>query len=202
LKEETSSILFQAQQQQPRLRFSNDPRASANTQSNSGLNLTEWIYEKPLKATPRTSSSQYIIVQPPNQAKSYGPVAFRIHDFTGKKEYYTTHQYFLSKRAVYLICWKLTDEDKGINEIHTWLLNIQTRAPGSPCILIGTFHDHLYKLKNYKEISSCLQRVIYERFIKPSENEICAYPPIWASIEVSSKTGTGFQIILFLQNNN
>ena len=53
------------------------------------------------------------------------------HDFvsvfpisTLQKEYYATHQYFLSKRSLYLVLWKLTDKD-GINTIQQWLVNIQ-----------------------------------------------------------------------------
>ena len=51
----------------------------------------------------------------------------------------------------------------------SWLINIQTRAPGAPVVIIGTHQDQLVKLKNYKEISCHLQRLIYERFIKPNE---------------------------------
>ena len=85
----------------------------------------------------------------------------------------------------------MSEEEKGINEIHHWLTNIQTRAPGSPVIIVGTHQDQLAKLKNYKEISNYLQRLIYERFVKPSsESETTsAYPPIMASVEISSKTG-------------
>ena len=85
----------------------------------------------------------------------------------------------------------LLNLQKGINEIHHWLTNIQTRAPGSPVIIVGTHQDQLAKLKNCKEISNYLQRLIYERFVRPSsESETTsAYPPIMASIEISSKTG-------------
>jgi GTPase SAR1 family protein len=124
--------------------------------------------------------------------KTLGPITFRTWDFAGQKEYYTTHQYFISKRALYLVCWKLSDEEKGIGEIHHWLSNIQTRAPGSPVILVGTHQDQLAKLKNYKEISNHLQRCIYERFVQTttdSDSSSAAFPPIMASVEVSSKTG-------------
>ena len=81
----------------------------------------------------------------------------------------------------------------------SWLINIQTRAPGVPVVIIGTHQDQLVKLKNYKEISCHLQRLIYERFIKPNEtNENCAYPPIWASIEFSSKTGFNIKQLAYL----
>ena len=108
-----------------------------------------------------------------------------------RKIYNFIFKYFISKRALYLVCWKLTEEEKGINEIHQWLSKIQTRSPGSPVIVVGTHQDQLSKLKNYKEISNYLQRLIYERFVRPTgENDsISPYPPIMASIEVSSKNG-------------
>jgi GTPase SAR1 family protein len=124
-------------------------------------------------------------------SKFFGPITFRTWDFAGQRDYYATHQYFISKRALYLVCWKLSEEEKGINEIHHWLSNIQTRAPGSPVIIVGTHQDQLARLKNYKDISNYLQRIIYERFVRPTgENEtISPYPPIMASIEISSKSG-------------
>ncbi|CAF0725854.1 unnamed protein product [Didymodactylos carnosus] len=57
----------------------------------------------------------------------YGPVTFRTWDFSGQREYYATHQYFFSRRALYLACWKISDDEKGINDIHQWLINIQVR---------------------------------------------------------------------------
>jgi len=36
-------------------------------------------------------------------------------------------QYFLSKRSLYLVVWKMTDGKKGMNEIQQWLINIQAR---------------------------------------------------------------------------
>lgn len=48
-------------------------------------------------------------------------------DFAGQKEYYATHQYFLSKRSLYLVLWRITDGVKGIDEIFHWLVNIQVR---------------------------------------------------------------------------
>ena len=52
-------------------------------------------------------------------------VVFRTWDFGGQREYYATHQYFLSKRSLYLVVWRLTDGQKGVAEILQWLINIQ-----------------------------------------------------------------------------
>lgn len=39
--------------------------------------------------------------------------------------YYTTHQYFLSKRSLYLVVWRISDGKKGLAELLQWLGNIQ-----------------------------------------------------------------------------
>lgn len=101
--------------------------------STVGIEINEWTYERAKNAKP----IQDINVFMEQNYKNFGPITFRTWDFAGQKEYYTTHQYFISKRAVYLVCWKMTEQEKGINEIHHWLSNIQTRAPGSPCIIVG-----------------------------------------------------------------
>ena len=48
--------------------------------STVGVDIGDWTYEK-RGMTPN----------------SFGPVVFRTWDFGGQQEYYTTHQYFLSK---------------------------------------------------------------------------------------------------------
>lgn len=170
----------------------NSPGGSMNT-NNSSNNLSFnnpylYIYQQ------LENSTSSVAV---NANKYVGPITFRTWDFAGQREYYTTHQYFISRRAIYLVCWKLSEEEKGIDEIHQWLSNIQTRAPGSPVIIVGTHQDQLAKLKNYKEISNYLQRLIYERFVRPSaETEsTSAYPPVMASVEISSKTGHNVKLL-------
>lgn len=46
-----------------------------------------------------------------------------------QREYYATHQCFLSHRSLYIVMWKVTDGEKGVNEIEPWLLNIQVNHP-------------------------------------------------------------------------
>jgi GTPase SAR1 family protein len=52
-------------------------------------------------------------------------ISDRTWDFGGQREYYATHQYFLSKRSLYLVVWRIPDGQRGINEILHWLVNIQ-----------------------------------------------------------------------------
>ena len=77
--------------------------------STVGVDIGDWTYEKKTR----------------NQNQNFGPVVFRTWDFGGQQEYYTTHQYFLSRRSLYLVLWKIVDGEKGINEIQQWLINIQ-----------------------------------------------------------------------------
>ena len=85
--------------------------------STVGVDIGDWTFEKKERGT--------------NQ----GPVIFRTWDFGGQTEYYATHQYFLSKRSLYIVVWKITDGERGVNEIQQWLINIQARAPNSPVII-------------------------------------------------------------------
>ena len=187
---------------------SSNSSASSPNISTVGIDINEWVYEKPKSSRINLISqdqSPQLFQYPVDSiqaTKTFGPITFRTWDFGGQREYYSTHQYFISKRALYLVCWKLSEHEKGINEIHTWLSNIQTRAPGSPVIIVGTHQDQLTKLKNYKEISAHLQRIIYERFVLRGASGTCetnetsaAYPPIMASIEVSSKTGHNIKLL-------
>ena len=55
--------------------------------STVGVDIGEWTFEKRDRTSPAT----------------HGPVVFRTWDFGGQTEYYATHQYFLSKRSLYLV---------------------------------------------------------------------------------------------------
>jgi hypothetical protein len=56
-------------------------------------------------------------------------------------------------------------------------------------ILVGTHHDQIVKLKNYRQLSENFQSLIYQQFIDTSQNEKLGYPKVLDSIEISSKTG-------------
>ena len=60
-------------------------------------------------------------------------------DYAGQEVYYSTHQFFLSPRSVYLICFNLLDRD--LSKVEYWLNSVHTRARGSPILLVGTHVD-------------------------------------------------------------
>ncbi|UJR21881.1 hypothetical protein I4U23_024954 [Adineta vaga] len=137
------------------------------------LDISEWTYEK----TPRTT---------------LGPITFRVWDFGGQREFHSIYQYFFTRRTLYLICWKMTEYDQNehiFDTIHNILINIQTVAPGSSVIIVGTHHDQIVKLKNYRQLSDNFQSLIYQQFIDTSQSEKLGYPKVLDSIEISCKTG-------------
>ncbi|CAB0014704.1 unnamed protein product [Nesidiocoris tenuis] len=115
-------------------------------------------------------------------------------DFGGQREYYATHQYFLSKRSLYLVVWKIPDGQKGISEILQWLVNIQARAPNSPVLIVGTHYDMMqenYPLSRAED----LQQLIRDRFINVVDAEKCGLPRVIDTIEVSCKTRHNIRIL-------
>ncbi|ERL90816.1 hypothetical protein D910_08162 [Dendroctonus ponderosae] len=100
--------------------------------------------------------------------------------------YYATHQYFLSKRSLYLVVWKISDGHRGINEILQWLVNIQARAPNSPVIIVGTHYDVVQEFS--PNISEEYQQMIRDRFINIVDAEKMGLPRVLDTIEISCKT--------------
>ncbi|XP_070567306.1 leucine-rich repeat serine/threonine-protein kinase 1-like [Ptychodera flava] len=140
--------------------------------STVGVDVCDWTY-------PKYSTKS-----------KYGQVTFSTWDFGGQKEYYATHQYFLSKRSLYLLLWKITDGEKGVNELQQWLVNIQVRAPDSPVIIVGTHYDEVLRRKSYpREFWPELQKMIYKKFINIEEPEMHGLPWVLESIEVSCTRG-------------
>lgn len=100
---------------------------------------------------------------------------FRINiwDFGGQEIYHATHQYFLTKRSLYLLIWNArTDDD--IYWFDKWLNMINSLSNNSPILLIQNKIDER-------------QKKINEQLI------VTKYPNVVGFIDVSSKTGEGIK---------
>ncbi|XP_068156290.1 LOW QUALITY PROTEIN: leucine-rich repeat serine/threonine-protein kinase 1 [Drosophila tropicalis] len=145
-------------------------RANPNI-STVGVDIGTWICEK------RKRSPGY-----------HGPVVFRTWDFGGQKEYYSTHQYFLSKRSLYLVLWRITDAaHKGLTDLLQWLINIQARAPNSPVIIVATHFDLVGESISAQQAEH-FQQLIREKFIAIPDAEKIGLPRVIDSIEISCRT--------------
>ena len=171
--------------------------------STVGVDLYEWTYERrPLRGfrdRERSLSRSRMPVLQVATTQSFdndiGPITFRTWDFGGQREYYATHQYFLSKRSLYLVVWKITDGERGIDSLHSWLLNIQCRAPNSPVIIVGTHYD-LVKEYYPPFFSSDLQNMIRERYMTDAvDADKRGLPRVVASLEVSAKTRYNIRLL-------
>lgn len=145
--------------------------------STVGVDIGDWICEKKIRGN-----------------SPHGSVVFRTWDFGGQKEYYATHQYFLSKRSLYLVLWKITDGKRGLAEVLQWLGNIQARAPNSPVIIVGTHYDVVGDVFPAKKAEE-LQQLIRERFIVVTDAEKMGLPRVLDSIEVSCRTGHNIKLL-------
>ncbi|KAJ8302247.1 hypothetical protein KUTeg_021234 [Tegillarca granosa] len=62
-------------------------------------------------------------------------------DFAGQEEFYSTHQCYLSNRALYLVVYDIRKGPKEMELLKPWLANIHARAPECPVIIVGTHLD-------------------------------------------------------------
>ncbi|WP_420265852.1 COR domain-containing protein [Candidatus Magnetominusculus dajiuhuensis] len=62
-------------------------------------------------------------------------IKLNVWDFGGQEIYHSTHQFFLTKRSVYLLVWDARQEDK-YGQLDYWLYTIEALGEDSPVILI------------------------------------------------------------------
>lgn len=86
-----------------------------------------------------------------SSASSSIPTTFTAYDFAGQQLYYTTHQFFLSDKAIYLVVYNLAElifshpsmYSKAVANIEYWLKSIRVRAKYAPIVLVGTHLDEV-----------------------------------------------------------
>ncbi|ELU16154.1 hypothetical protein CAPTEDRAFT_163864, partial [Capitella teleta] len=114
-------------------------------------------------------------------------VIFSTWDFGGQREYYATHQYFLSKRSLYLVVWKVTEGERGLHSLLQWLVNIQARAPNAPVIIVGTHLDQVKKMQLPTTHVVDMHQLIIDRYMSHAEPEKCGLPRVVGCVMVSCK---------------
>lgn len=86
------------------------------------VDVAEWTYEPPRGSTKSSLSAN---------KQDGGPITFRTWDFDKlHRDFQQVPQYFLTRRSIYLVVWKLTDGEISVNEIHEWLLAIHVTFHG------------------------------------------------------------------------
>uniref|UniRef100_A0A1I7S218 Non-specific serine/threonine protein kinase n=1 Tax=Bursaphelenchus xylophilus TaxID=6326 RepID=A0A1I7S218_BURXY len=156
-------------------------RTSMRDQRRAPLDVGEWMYEPP-------KSSKTL--------KSNGPVTLRTWDFEKlQKEFQQVPQAFLSRRSIVLVVWKLTDGEIAINEIHDWLLAIQSRAPNATVIIVGTHLDAVQEnIQRFPDdYLQNFEKTLQQRFVNVPDADKKGLPRVVASVFVSTKNRNNVQ---------
>lgn len=70
------------------------------------------------------------------------PKKVQLHfwDFAGQEIYYSTHSFFLTHQAIYILALDISASDAA-NKLEYWLQLIKARAGAPPVVLVGTHAD-------------------------------------------------------------
>lgn len=105
-------------------------------------------------------------------------------DFAGQEIYYTTHQFFLSQRALYVLVWDLRYDEEEC-KVSYWLQSIRSRTNNSPVIIVGTHADEVSSPEEATAKAERVRKKYQKRF-----------PFIKYSVAVSAKTGSDIDALV------
>lgn len=91
---------------------------------------------------------------PANELNNNKDFRINVWDFGGQEIYHSTHQFFLTKRSIYLLVTESRKEDKH-EDFYYWLNTIKILGDESPVLLILNKCDQISKeiaFKDYKKI--------------------------------------------------
>ncbi|KAF2071594.1 hypothetical protein CYY_007084 [Polysphondylium violaceum] len=121
--------------------------------STDGISIDNWVF-----------SGQFEEKEEENNRtiKKKQDVTLSIWDFAGQEIYYTTHQFFLSERSVYIVAWNLCLAEEE-SRVEFWLQSISTRAKDAPIIIVGTHLDDVNR-NNAKPLKKKMKEKYCTRF--------------------------------------
>lgn len=144
--------------------------------STDGIDIDEWQMEVNF---PDTS----LDVKNSGVSENKRRVKISTWDFAGQETYYTTHQFFLSKKSIYLLAWDLR-YDAEQYKVGYWLQSIRARTKDSAVIIIGTHSDCLSDPGAATKKAEDVRRKYQRRF-----------PFIKKSIAISSKNESDIALL-------
>lgn len=105
-------------------------------------------------------------------------IEFSCWDFAGQEVYYNTHQFFLSKSAIYVLVWNMARPDNA--RLDFWLESIEGSG-GGVVAMVGThLNDPI-----------CTQEYLDTQIASIEENWLKKYPNIRTVCLIDAKKGTG-----------
>eukprot|EP00794_Sanderia_malayensis_P005393 gene5393-6066_t len=146
-----------------------------------GIEIKTWNLQIPRNHWARAQSKQSTFV-------------LTTWDFAGQEDFYSTHQCFLTSRALYLAVFDASRGSSDLESLRAWLLNINAAAPGAPVILVGTNADNI-KTNDRQAYFDELQSKMAE-FMDSAGFPVCTGTAIVCSIKKGSDIETLRQKIL------
>ena len=86
-------------------------------------------------------------------------IRLNIWDFGGQEIYHATHQFFLTKRSIYLLVWNAR-KSKDYEHIYYWLHTIEAFGADSPVILVMTKVNERDDDLNMKDLREKFRQII------------------------------------------
>ena len=108
-------------------------------QMTEGINISKWII-----SAPDSENSE---------------IKLDIWDFGGQEIYHATHQFFLTKRSVYLLVWNAR-KTKDYDHIYYWLHTIEAFGEDSPVILVMSKMNESNDDLNLKDLKSKFPQIV------------------------------------------
>lgn len=90
--------------------------------------------------------------------KALPPICFSIWDLSGYRDYYAAHECLLTRRALYVITWCISDGKEGVSSIVPWLNMLSACVPNCRVVIIATHLDHMSS-RNSTTVNSILRTV-------------------------------------------
>ncbi|KJH53342.1 leucine Rich repeat-containing domain protein [Dictyocaulus viviparus] len=133
---------------------------------------------------------------------AFGPIAYSSWDFTGQREYYSTYHYFLTRRALYVVVWRVSDGDIVFNDIQRWLISIQARAPNACVILVGTHVDQVSSnpAKFPHDFLDEVEKKIRSRFMRVDADKY-GLPRVLELLLINAKARSDIKVIRELHSD-
>ncbi|KYR02814.1 leucine-rich repeat-containing protein (LRR) [Tieghemostelium lacteum] len=136
--------------------------------STDGISIDSWVFQGTFEELDENNKP----------VKRKQDVTLSIWDFAGQDIYYTTHQFFLSERSVYIIAWNIILAEEE-SRVEFWLQSITSRAKDVPIIIVGTHLDD-----SNRSVAKTLKKKIKDKYST-------RFPNIKAIKLVSCVTGKG-----------
>jgi internalin A len=129
--------------------------------------------------TPGINIAQWHLPEKPD-------IRLNLWDFGGQKVMHATHQFFLTKRSLYLLVIDNRKNEQQ-NRVEYWLKLIQTYGGNSPVIIVGNCAD-----EDYPHVKIRTLKKKYPQIVLPEKDNPFAQDSV---ISTSCKTGEGIETL-------